>query len=75
MDLMQRNPKEAKKKFESDPEVTLFMCEFGKLMSGHFFKLAEMNGQTDSIDTSANPGLNKVQEVGPLQTAAIKKSK
>ena len=38
---MQADPKEAKKRFQNDPEVDLFMREFGKVMSGHFDSLGK----------------------------------
>jgi hypothetical protein len=41
LQMMQSDPKEAKKRFEGDPEVDLFMREFGKVMSLHFNELSE----------------------------------
>jgi hypothetical protein len=41
LQMMQSDPKEAKKRFEGDPEVDLFMKEFGKVMSLHFNELSE----------------------------------
>lgn len=39
LQLMLSDPKEAKKQFEGDSEVELFMSEFGKVMSSHFNQL------------------------------------
>lgn len=75
IELMQKDPKEAKKRFESDPEVTLFMNEFGKVMSEHFFTLSERQGKSDSSNQSSNAITKPVQEIGPLQAAAVKKSR
>ena len=36
---MQRDPKEAERRYKGDPDVDEFMREFGKIMSGHFSKL------------------------------------
>jgi hypothetical protein len=36
MQLLQSDPKEAQRRFGSDPEVSGFLREFGKLMAGHF---------------------------------------
>lgn len=49
---MQKNPNEAKKKFGDDPEVDLFMREFGKLMSAHFESLGSTS-DTSSTKTSS----------------------
>lgn len=44
---MQANPKEAKKRFQNDPEVDLFMREFGKVMSGHFDSLGKDQSKSE----------------------------
>lgn len=71
MQLMQQNPNEAKKRFASDPEVDIFMREFGKLMSDHFNSLAVTQ---ESNSLSAEP-VKPIQELGPLQCQAIARSK
>ena len=48
MQLMQKNPGEAKKKYGGDPKVDLFLREFGKVMSGHFDKLGKEQGGESS---------------------------
>jgi hypothetical protein len=76
IDLMQKNPKEAKKRFESDVEVTLFIQEFGKMMSEHFNSLAgEKSSSSSGNAASTAPAVAPVQELGPLQAAVIKKNR
>jgi hypothetical protein len=41
MQLMQKDPEEARKRFGGDKEVDIFMREFGKVMSAHFEQLGE----------------------------------
>lgn len=77
--LMQQNPKEALNKFQSDPEVTMFLQEFGKIMSAHFEALGAQqektkNASSASSDTQSS-SMNKIEEIGPLQAAALKKQK
>ena len=36
---MQKDPKEAERRYKGDPDVDEFMREFGKIMSSHFSKL------------------------------------
>ena len=73
MELMKTNPNEAKKRFEGDPEVDQFMREFGRLMSDHFNKLG--SNQTSNNQKSGVQEVREVQEVGPLQVEALKRSK
>lgn len=48
LQMMQSDPKEAKKRFEGDPEVDLFMREFGKVMSLHFNELSETQSKENA---------------------------
>lgn len=52
LQMMQSDPKEAKKRFEGDPEVDLFMREFGKVMSVHFNELSETQNEQKSSKES-----------------------
>ncbi len=82
---MQKNPNEAKKRFASDPDVELFMKEFGKMMSEHFFSLAQQNGQSSGSSTESSTESSKVvvstdriapiQEIGPIHADIMKKQK
>lgn len=56
MQLLQKNPKEAQTKFQNDPEVSLFLQEFGKLMAGHFEALGSSsnNNNNSNINQSGN---------------------
>jgi hypothetical protein len=48
LQMMQSDPKEAKKRFEGDPEIDLFMKEFGKVMSLHFNELSESQSKENA---------------------------
>lgn len=77
IELMQKDPEKAKQMFGKDPEVDLFMREFGKVMSEHFMGLGvDQNTNSHSQGNSQNtPKVAPVQEVGPLQAEAMKKAK
>jgi hypothetical protein len=89
LELMQRDPKEAQKRFASDPDVNRFMQEFGKVMASHFQNYQPSSQtqpqQSQSSSSGAQPkmspaitevsGESKIQEVGPLQAAAIQRKK
>jgi len=68
--LMQKNPKDALKQFQNDPDVTRFLQEFGKVMGAHFEALGTTQAPTPSNPPSP---VTKIQEVGPLQAAAAKR--
>lgn len=75
--LMQQNPKEAFSKFQSDAEVVSFLQEFGKIMGAHFEALGaqqEKAKNATTLETQSNT-INKIEEIGPLQAAALKKQK
>ena len=69
LQLMQQDPAEAKRRFADDPDVGLFLREFGKIMGSHFDQL----GQQQQLP--ATTPLPPVQEIGPLHAEVIKKSK
>ena len=77
---MQTDPKEAKKRFEGDPEVELFMGEFGKVMSSHFSQLGadqERNKQNNTSKTpqstlQSEPSIN-TSSMGILQAEAVER--
>jgi hypothetical protein len=75
--LMQQNPKEAFSKFQSDPEVVTFLQEFGKIMGTHFEALGAQQEKANDATSSEtqNNSVNKIEEIGPLQAAALKKQK
>lgn len=75
MQLMQSNPNEAKKRFQGQPEVELFLKEFGAVMAKHFEGL----GATSGPGAASGPGfaghVGPVTELGPLQAEALKRAK
>jgi hypothetical protein len=79
--LMQQDPQEAKRRFENDPEVSLFMREFGKVMSGHFDALGNATNSSSSSGNSKPTSVenaisnSNIQEVGPLHADVLKRNK
>ena len=53
-ELMQKNPKEAQAKFQSDIEVTQFLQEFGRVMSDHFTTLGAQQAQSTATSTPSS---------------------
>lgn len=82
LQLMQSDPKEAKKRFEGDLEVELFMSEFGKVMSSHFSQLSadqERNNQNHTSKTpqstlGSEPSIN-TSSMGILQAEAVERDR
>lgn len=72
MQLLQSDPKEALTRFQHDEEVSVFLKEFGSVMSGHFMGLAEQQQQKVEPEIKS-PSV--IQEIGPLQAQALKSSK
>lgn len=61
---LQEDPAKALATYRSDPVVSVFLQEFGKMMAGHFEGLAEQQ--------QGEKGDGKVMEaVGPLQAKAM----
>ena len=82
LQLMQSDPKEAKKRFQGDPEVDLFMSEFGRVMSSHFDQLGatqERNKQNLGSKTpqSAVEGVATINSssMGVLQAEAVERDR
>eukprot|EP01033_Poteriospumella_lacustris_P009712 gene9712-6950_t len=50
MELLQRDPKEAQKRYQGDPEVGQFLTEFCKVMSIHFTALGEQQAKASSTE-------------------------
>lgn len=79
MSMMKENPNEAKKRFSGDPDVDVFMKEFGKLMSEHFYSLADgQSKQNKPNNQQVNENIQQssaIQELGPLQIAAMNKQR
>ena len=82
MQLIQTDPKEAKKRFEGDPEVDLFMSEFGKVMSGHFSQLGADQERSKQNQTSKTPQSSLGSEpsidtssMGVLQAEAVERDR
>lgn len=75
IELMQKDPNEAMKRFKNDPAVTRFLQEFGKVMGEHFESIGSSNGGAMKTNQPANEvgGSNPIMEVGPLHAQAIKK--
>lgn len=73
MQLMQSDPKEAKKRFEKDPEVSAFMQAFAALMADHFTRLGQQQDGQQQQKTGAVPTGNV--EVGPLHAQAVQRQK
>lgn len=70
---MQKDPKEAMRRFQGDPEVGLFLHEFSKVMASHFEALgAQQEAQKKAEQGGSRP---VVEEIGPLQAQAIQKQK
>jgi hypothetical protein len=74
LQLLQSDPTEAKKRFEKDPDVSLFLQEFGRVMSSHFTSLGASQDTQQSQQSSAST-LPAVQEIGPLHADAINRDK
>jgi hypothetical protein len=79
MQLLQSNPKEAQTRFANDPEVDVFMKEFGRVMSEHFMKLGEQQEQEQSKksqqQSQQQQSGNKIQEIGPLHAQVLQQQK
>ena len=60
MQLLQKNPKEAQAKFQNDPEVSLFLQEFSKLMAGHFEALGNNSSNNSNQSSSGQSGTANV---------------
>lgn len=73
MELLQRDPKEAQKRYQGDPEVGQFLTEFCKIMSIHFTALGEQ--QSKGSATEEAPSKPVIEEIGPLQAKALAKQK
>jgi len=64
MQLLQKSPKEAQARYQNDPEVSLFLQEFAKLMAGHFEALGSASGGNSGGGNSGNSSVGSgVQEV------------
>eukprot|EP01038_Epipyxis_sp_PR26KG_P011516 gene11516-15426_t len=64
MQWMQQNPGEAMKKFKEDPEVSVFLKEFGAVMGKHFDRLAEEKAKTTQGNSSNIPeSKSKISEL------------
>ena len=82
IELMQSNPKEAQRRFQGDPEVDIFMREFGRVMGAHFEALGNSNqkqqqagaGLAGRSSSSGSDGQVPVGPVGPLHAEVLKKA-
>lgn len=77
IELMQKDPQEAKKRFANDPEVNIFMQEFGRVMSNHFTNIGSGAGPSSSSTNAAvknvdNNPVQEIQEIGPLHAQVLK---
>eukprot|EP01035_Chromulina_nebulosa_P019125 gene19125-24961_t len=74
LQTMQQNPNDLSKRQSIDPVVNTFLQEFGKVMSEHFFQLANQTENNKSPDKKSNDinsnSITKspvIQEIGPIQ--------
>lgn len=72
IELMQKNPKEAQKKFAGDPDVDVFMREFGRVMAQHFESIGNSQAKAESNGKSA--GSESRPPVGPLHAQVLQRS-
>lgn len=75
LQLLQSDPTEAKKRFEKDADVSLFLQEFGRVMSGHFNRLGEQQTPQSTALPTQTTGNAPVQEIGPLHAEALNREK
>lgn len=73
LELMQKDPKEAKKRFGNDPEVDRFLREFGSVMSSHFEALGAKD-EKKKEEEMKKAAQTPIRELGPLETDALKKN-
>lgn len=71
---MQKDPKAAQREYGDDPEVSLFLKEFGATMATHFEKLAKTNDSNSANENELSQNIPKISELGPLQSKALKSS-
>lgn len=70
LQLMLSDPKEAKKRFEGDSEVELFMSEFGKVMSSHFDQLgATQENQKQKLESKTPQSILECER--PIGTSTM----
>ena len=72
---MQKDPKEAERRYKGDPDVDEFIREFGKIMSGHFNKLGAQQEEEQQRKQGGIPNPKPVQEIGPLHAEALERGK
>ncbi|CAE7537883.1 unnamed protein product, partial [Symbiodinium microadriaticum] len=73
--LLQSDPTEAKKRFEKDPDVSLFLQEFGRVMADHFNDLGAKTDQQQKETSPSSGAMPVVQEIGPLHAEALNREK
>jgi hypothetical protein len=71
---MQKDPNEAMKRFQNDPDVSRFLQEFGKVMSSHFEALGAQQEKAKQGQQAGSSG-SRIEEIGPLQAQALQKQK
>lgn len=74
LQLLQSDPKEAQKRFQNDPDVSLFIQEFSKIMSEHFFALGRQQQPFQQAPPAAASS-PAIQEIGPLHAEVLAKQK
>jgi hypothetical protein len=86
LELMKSDPRAAKARFSQDSDVTIFLSEFGKVMSNHFNAEAEKRdpafSSTVQTKTVFHPRISEneqnnssIKEIGVLHAAALKNKK
>ena len=69
MQLLQKNPKEAQAKFQNDPEVSVFLQEFSKLMAGHFEALGNSSSNNSSNNQGSSANVSMASTRGSTSTS------
>jgi hypothetical protein len=69
MQLMQRNPEEAKARFGNDPEVNAFLREFGRVMGEHFTALGQKEDGAASSTQEKGSTAPKIVELDSNSSA------
>ena len=72
--LLQSDPASAKRRFEHDPDVSMFLQEFGRVMADHFNSLGAQTEQQKSL-TAPSASAPIVQEIGPLHAESLSRQK
>eukprot|EP01041_Mallomonas_annulata_P005066 gene5067-10141_t len=70
MQLMQSDPAEAKRRFENDEVVSVFLREFGRLMSTHFEQLGVEQSQSQQQQQTSTMKGDKVSHTSSTPSSS-----